>query len=155
MILYILRHGEAEPKGKKPDEERALSQKGSERLERTLKLAKSAGVDASRILSSPLLRAKQSAEIASRVFGVSQVIISNSLEPESTPAEVYLELQDAKDNAGIILVSHQPLVSQLLSDLLGSGTNMAMSTGAIARVDVKGHPETGEGTLVFLIPGIP
>jgi phosphohistidine phosphatase len=152
LILYILRHGEAEPKGKKLDEERALTSEGAAMLEKGLKIAKAFGVEASKILSSPLLRARQSAEIAAKVFGIANTSISNSLEPESTPEEVYSELQTLNSDDGVILVLHQPLASKLLSDLLGA-VNVEMSTGSFARVDFKRFPKTGEGRLVFLIPG--
>ncbi|MCL5067509.1 MAG: phosphohistidine phosphatase SixA [Thaumarchaeota archaeon] len=154
MILYVLRHGEAEPKSSsKRDEERRLSPAGTNQLRKTLSFAKKIGASIDRVISSPLVRAKESSEIAAEVLQASEVLVSNSLEPESAPSEVYSELSKWNQDDRFALVTHQPLVSNLLQDLLGVELNVNMQTGSLARVDVQGYPSSGSGTLVYLLSG--
>ncbi len=153
MIIYIARHGEAEPKSSsKPDEARSITDSGAGQVRRIFTLARQWGAIVDLILSSPILRAKQSAEIASSIFGLKGFQVMNSLEPTMTPYEVYADLSKLESDKRVILVSHQPLVSSLVSDLLGSDAKIAMPTSSLARIDTDGHPWNGNGTLVFLLP---
>ena len=154
MILYVLRHGEAEPKNASiRDEERRLSPSGTAQLRKTLSFAKHIGARIDRVISSPLVRAKESSQIAAEVLGIKEILVSNSLEPESEPSMIYSELSKWNENDSMALVTHQPLVTNFLQDLLGIEINMNLQTGSLARVDVEGHPSSGSGTLVYLLSG--
>ena len=153
MIIYIARHGEAEPKqSSKPDEARGITDSGADQVRSILTLARQWGAAVDLILSSPIVRAKQSAEIASSIFGLKEYQVMSSLEPSMTPYEVYGDLSKFEPDKRVMLVSHQPLVSSLVSDLLGSDAKIAMPTASLARIDTNGHPWNGNGTLVFLLP---
>lgn len=101
-----MRHGAASEEGR-------LTPAGAASAEKVLKKARELGIKVETILSSPLERAKETAEIASRVFGQKYAVM-NSLEPESSPDLVIEELKDS-----VLLVSHRPLVSLLVKDLTG------------------------------------
>src|SRR5271157_2415920 len=120
-----MRHGEAVPKSSvASDEERKLTEEGMAGNRRVLTLARDLGparVDA--VMCSPIVRVRQTAEAACEVLGVSEleVEVSDSLEPNSTPYEFYGELSKFHvKTRKLLAVSHQPFVSALLSDLLGS-----------------------------------
>ena len=113
LIIYILRHGEAEPKSSHvSDEERHLTTLGSSRLRKNLVIAKQVGTEIDLILTSPLVRAKESAEIAGDVFAIEKYEIEESLEPTRTPYEVFQSLARYAQVGRVLLVTHQPLASR-------------------------------------------
>jgi phosphohistidine phosphatase len=151
----IVRHGEAEPKTSgKPDEERELTDRGTAMLKHNLVLAKEiADQNPDVILSSPILRARQSAEIAKEVFDQTEISIDDSLVSYSTPYEVYSNLSKRRGLKSVMLVSHQPLVSQLLAGLLNwNDRYFAFKPATIAIVEVREIRENPEGVLLALLP---
>lgn len=155
LLLIIVRHGEAEPKSSgKPDDQRALTDAGKTELRRNLMVAKDiVGPKIDLILSSPLLRARESAKIAKQTFGVPKLEISSFLESGSSPYEVYRLLSKYSKAGSVMLVSHQPLVSQLLSGLLNwDARYFFFGTGTIAIIEVKEFRENAVGVLFSLLP---
>lgn len=144
MIVCIMRHGESDSEG-----ERHLSRQGAGQVRSVLKLAEQIGLEVSKILSSPLARAVETAEIAKEIFGL-KFAISNALETEGSPEEIYEELSKFKSQDVVLLVSHQPLVSKFLSDIVGAETGAEFSRGTLAIV--RGDPKPRGCTLVSLIP---
>jgi phosphohistidine phosphatase len=154
-VLYILRHGEAEPKGSsKGDELRSLTQVGRAQIRKTVRLAKELGMQIDIVLSSPLTRAQETAKIAGDLLLKEErrIIVEDSLEPDRTPYEIYAALARLSSPRNVLLVSHQPLVSYLLSDLLGiEGSRIAMPTAGMAKILVDGEPSSCSGKLLWLI----
>jgi len=147
-----MRHGEANANSaSRSDGERHLTDVGTVQVNKVLNTAKQLGANVNAIASSPLARAKETSEIAARIFGL-QYTITNSLEPEGSPEGVYEELSKLDPVKSVLLISHQPLVSTLLADILGAEPKASFATGTLAMVKVDGHPKTASGTLVFLIP---
>jgi phosphohistidine phosphatase len=147
MLLLIMRHGEAEAKA---EGERYLTKFGATESRKALEQAKNLGAKVNAISCSPLARAKETAQIASQVFNRTYEV-SDSLEPESSPERVYEELV-ARLKSDMLIISHQPLVSKLLSDLLGVELSIPFGTSTIAVLSIEGEPGSGSGTLVSLIP---
>jgi phosphohistidine phosphatase len=143
MIVCIMRHGEADSAA-----ERHLSKRGAEQVRTVLRLAEQIGLDVTKILSSPLARAVETAAIAKEVFGL-EYTVSNSLEPEGSSEEIQEELSKFKSDDVILLVSHQPLVSKFLSDMLGAESKVEFSRGTLAIT--RGDPAPGGCVLVSLI----
>lgn len=148
MLILILRHGEAE--GRDGETERHLTNRGSAQVNSVLGLAKQMGVRVDSILSSPVARAKETASLASDIFGP-KLAVTNALEPEGSPEEVYEELMRIEGKS-VLLVSHQPLVSKLVEDFLESAVPINMMTGSLAMIMAKDRPSRGSGVLVSLIP---
>jgi phosphohistidine phosphatase len=154
LLLIIVRHGEAEPKSSpKPDEERHLTEEGSKKLRKSLMLVKELVGRVDLLLSSPLVRARESAEIAKEVFGIKKVEIDSSLEPESTPYELFNSLSKYSKIERVVLVSHQPFVSHLLASVLNwDGRYFSLMTGAIAIIEIGELKANSEGVLLALLP---
>lgn len=149
MIILILRHGEAAARA--GETERHITDKGSAQVDRVLNCAKQIGVRVDSILSSPITRARETASIASIILGPKHTV-TNALEPEGSPVEVYGELARFENSKAVLLVSHQPLVSKLVQDILESSTPIDMTTGSLAIIMAKDQPARGSGTLLSLIP---
>jgi phosphohistidine phosphatase len=154
MIIYILRHGEAEAKSsKKSDEERRLTSFGKSQLRKSLVIAKEIGTSIDLILSSPLVRARETAEIAKEIFNVEKLEIDESLEPTRSPYEVFKSISKLEPSGHVLLVTHQPLVSSITAALLNWNENfLSFSTGTMAMIEVRELSSSPNGTLIFLLP---
>ncbi|MBK5551195.1 MULTISPECIES: phosphohistidine phosphatase SixA [unclassified Pseudomonas] len=113
MKLWVLRHGEAEPYGSRPDSERALTAHGREEALRSA--AELIGQPISAIYASPYLRAQQTAQLVREALGFEPEIRTVEwLTPDNRPQAVAEQLVSV-DYA--LLVSHNPLVGNLLGYL--------------------------------------
>jgi phosphohistidine phosphatase len=157
MLVYIVRHGESEApaKGKgHATEERHLTPDGRLWAKRVVSVAeKELGFRPDRILSSPLARAKETAEIARETLDLkSEIQIEECLLGERPVKDVYATLRKLKSAESVALVSHLPLIDHLVADLLGAESNIRLHTGAIAGIQCKGNPGHGKGSLRWLLP---
>jgi phosphohistidine phosphatase len=154
MQLLIIRHAIAVPRGTPgiPDEDRPLTPEGEQKFREAAKgLAKLVDrPDA--LLTSPWLRAKQTASIAAAAWG--------RLEPEETAAlasgsfeDQAAVLDEYPHDATVAVVGHEPWVSELLARLLGTrhDARLEFKKGGAALVDVPGRL-AGGGSLVFYLP---
>ena len=157
MLVYIVRHGESEApaKGKgHATEERRLTPDGRRWAKRVVSVAeKELGFRPERILSSPLARAKETAEIARDTLDLkSEIQIEECLLGERPVRDVYATLRKLKSPQSVALVSHLPLINHLVADLLGAESNIGLHTGAIAGIQCKGNPGHAKGSLRWLLP---
>jgi len=110
--LWILRHGEAEAHAR-TDAERNLTERG--RAEVLRSAAHLIGQPLGAIIASPYVRAQQTARLVREALGfVPDIRTVPWLTPEGSPEQVLAHLE-AEDN--VLLVSHQPLVGNLISFL--------------------------------------
>ena len=158
MQIYLLRHGIAEDgKPGRPDSERALTGEGKEKLRRVLRRARAAACSPGLILSSPYRRAVETAAVAADVLGYRQdVLNTQALVPEAQPQEIWDELRVHKDEAAILLASHEPLMSTLAAYLLRSpGLQVDMKKAALLRVDCGRFGAEPQGVLKWMLtPGV-
>jgi phosphohistidine phosphatase len=147
LEIYLVRHGLAEERGgAKPDAERALTKKGRRRTKKAMRGFAKTGARPKLILSSPLVRAWETAEILAKVLDASEPRVEEDLAPGGEPARV-LERLRAEDRESVALVGHEPDLSELAA-LLGGG-RVELDKAAIARLD--GDPEPGHARAVWLL----
>lgn len=120
MKLYLFRHGPAFPYGSPEYSEakRSLTEEGKE-LTRQITLGmKSLDLGIELILTSPLIRAVQTAEIAAQTLGLEDKV--QTCEPLCTGEnqQLFKTLQKHKNLEGVCLVGHQPLMGMLISELV-------------------------------------
>ena len=154
MKLYLLRHGIAEDKSVKgTDAARELTGKGKTELRRVVKVASKAGVKPSLILTSPLVRARQTAEIAQDGLGVKEDLLeTTTLVPEGPPHMVWAELSDHRKQPSLMLVSHNPLMEQLLAFLLGTPTlRFDFAKGAVVALEIENFRGEPDGVLQWIL----
>ena len=156
MEIYILRHGIAEDgHAGQPDADRALTADGRKKLRNVLRTAAAAGVAPSLILTSPLRRAVQTAQLAAEIFEYKgELLRTKALEPASSPKSVWDEIRVHKDEARILLSGHEPLFSRLTAYLLNSPElQIDFKKGALACVELDRFPAEPHGALRwFLTP---
>jgi phosphohistidine phosphatase len=154
MDIYILRHGVAESHGPDgTDETRALTDEGRAKLRAVLGRARAVKVNPSLILTSPFVRAVQTAELAAEVLGYKKSLLrTDALLPSSSPAAVWREIRGHDDESDILLAGHEPLLSETASYLLGAnGVVLEIKKGALACIEVDELTRTPGGVLKWLL----
>ena len=131
MNLYLLRHGiAAEPgmAGFQPDAERPLTPKGENRLRTAAKAMAKLDLSFDLILSSPFLRAKQTAEIIARNFKLrKKLAFSDDLTPTGNPRLLIQELNRFRpEPENVLLVGHEPYLGKLIALLAAGNTSLEL-----------------------------
>jgi phosphohistidine phosphatase len=147
MKVYFLRHGEADwPEWDRSDDERPLTKKGKKEMQRVAEFLADHEVDPAVLLSSPLPRAFQTAEIVAERMGMRV-----SEEPALAPgfdAKKLAALLKKYAGQDVMIVGHEPSFSGAIAALTGGQVRLAKA--AVARVDVD-DPDQMRGQLVWLI----
>jgi phosphohistidine phosphatase len=151
MEIYIVRHAIAEDTASKGtgDAARALTEEGRQKMKEAAAGFAKLEFSIDKIFSSPLVRAKQTAEILGKVLD-QKVEEMEELSPGYGPDQVCAKLQSsAKKIKSVMVVGHEPNCSLLASYLLegSSGLEIQFKKGAICRID--GNPARKSGTLIF------
>lgn len=107
------------------------------------------------LVSSPLLRAKQTADLARKRLGLKPAVVDGCLYGDAEPREVLKFLSKYKKEDRVALVSHMPLVFELLYSFVGGRGEVELFNGSIAAISFKGKAVEGKGKLLWLIqPGV-
>lgn len=134
MKLWVLRHGEAEPRAN-TDAERRLTAHGREQVLHSA--ARLLGQPLQAIIASPYVRAQQTAALVQGVLGVAEPVRTVPwLTPESEVRQVIVEIGKL-GLEHVLLVSHQPLVGALVGMLEHGHLQQpaAMSTASLAELE--------------------
>ncbi|MFD1216090.1 phosphohistidine phosphatase SixA [Microbulbifer celer] len=131
MLLFVLRHGHAEPFSNS-DETRALTDEGREEVRAVCKERASELAQVRTIWASPFVRTRQTAKIVAETFGL-EVEINENLTGD-TPVQQLMDVLAEADEAlfPLLLVSHQPLVGSLVNGLCGTGNEHPLGTASLA-----------------------
>jgi phosphohistidine phosphatase len=154
MEVYILRHGIAEKVGPDgSDAKRALTSKGRQKLRQVLRLAHAAAVHPSLILTSPLLRAVQTAEVAAEIFAYHHELVQTpALLPTASPQNVWKELRSRKNERALLLVGHEPSLSQIVGYLLGTpDLRLELKKAGLVRLDLEKFGPAPSGILKWVL----
>src|SRR5260370_4971490 len=155
MESYILRHGIAEEAtGGMGDADRGMTDEGKKKLQSVLRRARAVDVAQAVILSSPLRRAVETAQVAVEVLRSSaKVVETGALTPESSPEAVWEEIRAHKTESSVMIVGHEPLFSSVYSYLLGApSVQIDVKKGSLGRIDVdrfSGQPRGGLRWLIY------
>ena len=117
MNLYIMRHGMAEPYHTRPDAERSLVAEGEAQALNVASQWQAACPALDAIVASPYKRAQQTATIVKDTLGFSEALLTNAFITPDGDAPTVVQGLDQYSFQNILLVSHMPLVSHLLSYL--------------------------------------
>lgn len=151
MLLYFLRHAEAEdtPPGR-TDADRRLTEKGMRRSREAGVALHALGVEVDLILTSPLVRAVQTAELASEALGA-PVEQASTIAGRLTLASLQDLLEEHGSPGQVMLVGHEPDFSAMVGELIG-GAEVEMKKGAVACLDCRAVVRGG-AMLLWLVVG--
>jgi phosphohistidine phosphatase len=156
--LYLIRHGVAEARGEQwPDDtKRPLTQDGISRLRKAARALTRLDVAFDIIVTSPLVRTRQTAEIIAAGFDPHpHIVVADSLAPGSSHTAVLADLEKHAKRSRVALVGHEPGIGELAAKLVGARHPMVFKKGAVCRIDVESLPPSSPGDLRwFLTPKI-
>ncbi|MCX6876511.1 MAG: histidine phosphatase family protein [Verrucomicrobia bacterium] len=151
MELILVRHGKAEDRHPQGDGARALVEKGREQARRAGRLLKAAGLIPEIVLTSPLVRAQQTAAELCQAADLPGPVVQAWLACGCVPETVLTELAAFHDFGRVAIVGHEPDCSRFLQWSLGAyGDTLEMKKGTLACLRIT--PPNRHGTLVYLIP---
>jgi phosphohistidine phosphatase len=143
MELYVLRHAiavEHEHTGR--DSDRALTDEGRERMRRSTRCWDALGVVVDIILTSPYVRAHQTAEIAGHALGITdRVVPCPGLAAGGSPATLVRAIAErCHDDHRVMIVGHEPDLGRLVSVLVcgDDGAGYRMKKAGLTKLAVEG-----------------
>ena len=143
MYLYVLRHGKAGDGY--PDEVRELTDRGREDVDSVVSGCAENVEPLEQILCSPLIRARQTAEIVANVLQFKGELLENEHITPWGSSQDFLSSLDERCNS-VLIASHQPYVSILVEHL--TGKSIPMRTSALAAIKID-YPGEGGGELLW------
>lgn len=154
MQIYLLRHGIAEDaRPGQIDADRALTSEGIKRLREILRRAKTASVAPSLIVTSPYVRARQTAELAAEILGYEDPLTPTpKLVPMASPHETWAEVRTLRGEPSVLLVGHEPHMGLFTGFLLGTPElRIDFKKGAIVRIDIPDLGVQPRGVLKWMM----
>lgn len=158
MDILIVRHGIAEERAAstrsgQDDADRELTKKGIERMKEAARGLRQCVDDIDLIATSPLIRARQTAEIVRKAYKPTQLLQIPELAPGQGPSMTTAWLQEQTDIGCVCLVGHEPDLSELIAWLTaGRAEGFAeFKKGAACLVRSAGPPERAGCSLVWLL----
>ncbi len=143
MKLFFMRHGKAEEK--KPgirDEDRKLTSEGRRDVEAIARLIP----DRPEVIyTSPLLRARETAEIVASIHGT-RIIVVEELSPSKASLKALKNLEVIDKT---LFIGHAPSIEEIISELIGGG-KVKLKAGGLAVVEAESL-EKGKGVLTLLL----
>jgi phosphohistidine phosphatase len=152
--LYLVRHAIAAERGEDwpDDDRRPLTERGVGRFRDEVAGLKKLGVAVDEIFTSPLVRAKQTAQLlAEGLAGKPAVKVLEALAPGHTPTSVMAQLARAARRRRIAIVGHEPGIGELAAHLIGAGRALTFKKGGVCRIDVESLSSRRPGALGWFV----
>jgi phosphohistidine phosphatase len=145
--LWLLRHGEAEPHGTRPDHERRLTERGAEQARSAGVVLASLGIDFAAVLTSPKVRAAETARLATAAWGGEPEVyepLAGGFDARDALAALAAHAGVGEDGR-LLVVGHEPDFSTTVGQL--TGARVDFKKGGVAAVRMAG----GGGELIALL----
>ncbi len=153
MNLYLMRHAIAvEADGTLPDSQRPLTEKGAHKLAKIARALKTLEVRPDLVLTSPYLRARQTAEMVAHVLGA-QVAESENLTPFGSLEKLVTEIQAHESLENLLIVGHEPCLSQWIGLLVAGNTGLEieMKKAGVCKLSLDRLQPGRCATLIWLM----
>ena len=137
--LWFLRHGEAEPHDVRPDPERRLTPRGEEQSRAAGRALAALEISFQVVLTSPLVRALDTARLACAEFG-REPVVDESLAYGFDIDDALALADAAGEDKRVLFVGHNPDFEQVIGEL--TGATIDMKKGGVAAV--RRHGSRGE-----------
>jgi phosphohistidine phosphatase len=158
MELFLLRHGIAVERGTAgydDDEKRPLTPEGRKKTERVAEAVKTMKLSFDRVLSSPLVRAQQTATIVVKTLKLQKRLrFSRHLATDAGLDGIIRELARLRRSTfRVLLVGHEPQLSELISILVTGkpGLRVTMKKGGLCKLTITPPAHPRSATLEWLL----
>lgn len=154
MNVYLIRHGEAESGGfSVSDFDRQLTPHGRKVMKKAAEAWLRIIPTPELIISSPLIRAKQTAEIVHSIMKVKSEILYDRRLAGNDDTDSICEMVNTLGAKSVMLFGHEPDMSIHLSNLVSNGSmNAEYKKGMIAKISFYTKAARAKGVLEFLLP---
>lgn len=154
MNLYLVRHADAEKtQPGKGDKDRELTREGKDIIQKTADKWVSFIKNPDFICTSPYIRAVETAEIIAESFEFEKEIIKDKALSSGGYTKDLITLVNSLGGEDILVVGHQPDLSEHVSNLISSkGALIEFKKAAIAKISFKDKADFSKGYLEYLIP---
>lgn len=155
MLLVLFRHGIAQDRddpASPPEAERRLTPKGIRRTRQAARGLRALGVDPSAVLSSPYVRARETADLAVEALGLRDVEIveTEALLPDAPPGDL-LRVLERLDAPSVLCTGHAPHVDVAIAYVLGAAAPVTeLKKAGAACLDVSPRIDH-RGRLLWLL----
>jgi phosphohistidine phosphatase len=150
VILYFLRHADAGTQASgMADDERPLTDAGVAALRAAAPLWRRLNLRPDVVLSSPLPRARQTADLFCEAIG-GQAVGDDGLRPGASWGHMARAMAAHPDARRVLFVGHEPDLSSAIGELSGAGS-VRMRKGSLACLEFYGIPEAGAGEIAWLL----
>ena len=152
MLLYLLRHAEAEPHCA-DDFSRRLTEQGFKQARRVGCFMKEQCLRPDLILTSPVVRARETAEAVTKLLGKVEIIEVPWAACGMSPDKAIEELAAFEKFKSILLVGHEPDFGTLIASLiqLGKSPSIEINKASLTGIHLS-RLQFGSGILQFLLP---
>ncbi len=153
MLLYLLRHAEAEVSAG-ADRDRRLTEKGRDQAVRAGEFCRRRGIVPGVILTSPVRRALETARLVAKCLPAAELIEVPWASCGMDPAAAIAELGAFAKFSSVMLVGHQPDLGELQAELLGlpRPQGLRVRKCLLAGIDAGDNIGAGRGSLQFFVP---
>ena len=154
-FIYLVRHGLAAEQGPEfpNDDDRPLTSEGIQRMRVQVLGLRALDVRLDRVLTSPLVRAAQTAEILAAGLGCAAPLVTvDALRPGGRYDALLAALARLGHERSIALVGHMPSVGEIAARLIGAQAPLAFKKGAACCIEADALPPAGVGQLRWFVP---
>jgi len=152
--LFILRHGEAGDRMTvvEKDFERPLTPEGRVEMQKIAKSLNAIGLQINRIYTSPLRRARETAEIVAKILEIPTLEEWGELKPDGSKTGLYRKLARLEQNSRPILVGHEPYLTSMIGEIIGTtSAKIVLKKGGVAKVRITSFTPQISGELRWLL----
>jgi phosphohistidine phosphatase len=136
--LWLLRHGDAEPHGARPDHERQLTERGERQARAAGQALVRLNAGVSAVLTSPKVRALATAQLAAAAWGAEPEVYEPLAEGFDGRAALEALARVDGDGGRLLVVGHEPDLSQVVADLAGGRIDLKKGGLAVLRIEGAG-----------------
>ena len=154
-MLYVMRHGLAVTRANvrfSDDARRPLVPEGKEKMRDIARGLNRIGFDVDWIVSSPLVRAVETAGIVAESLAAGvPVDVCEAMRPGGSPEDVIAFLAKHPSHTRVLVVGHEPDLSELVARLIGAGshTNLGLKKGGCCMISFDDFPPKSPGQLMW------
>ena len=156
MELVVLRHGEA---GRRvalasDDAERGLTVAGKDEVKDVAQAMKRLDLEFDVIATSPLRRARETAEIVAKELGLDKTLrIWDELKPEADSKILYRRLSRLNQDSCVLMVGHEPFLSTMIGEMItgGRGCHIVLKKSGIAKLEISSFTPAPTAELRWLL----
>ncbi len=157
MELYLIRHALAQQLGLKndfTDEKRTLTSEGRDRMREAARGLRKLGVQLDLLLTSPLVRAVETAEIVADALGINkkEIIPTDKLAPGGSADDLFAEIK-SHGVESVALVGHQPDLGETMAKIVQAHGKLSidLKKGSVCCINVVETVPSLRGEMVWLM----